>query len=410
MKITLFKPHIIQKQIINAVEDPTVNFISVCCGRRLGKSMCNINLATKYALTHDKAKILYLVPSSDQRDTIFNEYLALFEKAPFINKVDNTKKNIHIGNGSIIKFRIGSMPSANSLKGNAFNFVIIDEATLIPQVVWDEILSPTLATTETSKLKILFTSTPKSKDWFYRMFQKGLDPTNFNYRSIHAPSSSSPFVNPDYLDDMRKSLPANIYKQEILAEFLENSGSLFENISNNISKTKHVLKNGMKYFAGIDTGFVNDSTVVIIIDEMGNIVDHLRFSQMEMKQGAKLVFDILRKWNFPYTLLENNMYQGFYEMLLDLNVRNLELFMTTGKSKTEIIEDLTVIFQNNEIKLIDDEYFISEFFDFGYQYNVKTRTVSYSAPAGLHDDIVMATAIAFKSKKQNKIGFKYDFL
>jgi hypothetical protein len=402
MKIKLYKPLGIQPEIIKAVEDPSINYIIVSCGRRAGKSMTNINVCTKYALTNPGSKILYIVPAADQRETIFTEYLQLFGKAPFINKVDHSIKNINLGNNSIIKFRLGSMPSARSLKGNAFDFLVIDEAALIQPIVWEEILSATLATTPLHKLKVLFTSTPRSKDWFYKMYTKGLDPNLPNYKSIHAPSVSNPLVTLQYIEDMKLQLPTNIFRQEFLAEFLEDSGGLFENINTNTIDTTFSYDKNKKYFCGIDTGFKVDSTVCVIIDENGNLVDYTRFSQTEMKIGAKMVHDLLKKWNYPKGYVENNQYQGFHEMLEDLGTRNIELFMTTGKSKPEIVEDLCSIFQSNEIKLPNDEYLLSEFYNFSYIYNPKTRRIAYAAAGNGHDDIVMATAIAFKAKKDMK--------
>jgi hypothetical protein len=402
MNIQLFRPHKVQKQIITSILDPKINFVTVCCGRRLGKTMCNINIATYYALTYSGSKILYLVPSADQKDTVFTEYLNLFEKAPFINKLDKTSSDINLGNNSVIKFRIGGMlRSADNIRGNAFDLIIIDEAALIDQAVWDTILFPTLATAKRTP-KVLFTSTPRSKDWFYKQYQYGLDPEKPEYKSIYAPSSSSPFVNLDFLETMRKSLPDRIYRQEILAEFLENSGGLFQNIGLNISNIKHTFNRSEKYFFGIDTGIVNDFSVCIIIDSKGNVVDWLRFQQIEMKEGARRIVELLKKWGSPWGYIETNQYQGFMEMIKELGYRNIESFFT-GTNKSELINDLCVEFESGGIKIPNDEYFGSEFYSYTYIYDVKTRNVKFSAPQGLNDDIVMATAIAFKCKKDRKL-------
>ena len=396
MKIKLFRPHKIQRKIIKALNDPEVNFVSVCAGRRLGKSLLNINVSCKFALENNNSKVLIVTPSADQRDVIWNDFLRLFETAPFINKIDRTMKDISIGNNSIIKFRLGSFPAAESLRGNAFDMIIIDEATMIDEALWTEILMPTLATSK-KKPKVLFTSTPKSAgDWFYKQYQYGLDPNMKAYRSIHAPSSSSPYVNKEFLEEMKRVLPPNIYRQEIEAEFLSDSGALFENINKCIKFTRPL---GSKRFAGIDVGVVTDYSVVTIVDEFGNMVDYLRFNQLDLKKAAKKIFDFLIKHGSPMTYIETNAYSSLIDYITDLGYKRIFGFNTNSKTKGEIIDDLCVAFSNEEINLIDDKYLISEFFAFTYNYNIKTRNITYGAPSGLFDDIVMSTAIAFKARK-----------
>lgn len=394
-----------QRQIIKAYNDPTINFIVVVCGRRAGKSFTNMNLAVKYALEHDNAKVLIVMPSSDQRSTIWSEFQELFAKAPFINKVDNSKYNVYIGNNSMIRFRLGSMPHAKSLKGNKFDFLIIDEASLMSPIVWEEYLSFTLATTPMDRLKVIFSTTPRGNDYIYKLYNLGLDPNYPTYTSIHAPSTSNPMVTQEFINDLRNTLPEKLFKQEVEAEFIGNSGSLFENIGLCV----HPLPRTKDYYAGIDLGFQNDSTVVIIMDSNSNVVDYIRFNGVDMKTGAEKIAAILKKWDYPHALIELNTYQGIIEMLRDLEVENVRSFMTTSKSKKEIIEDLLVVFQNKEICIPNDDYFLSEFYSFGYVYNAKTRFMHYQALGSNHDDIVMATAICYHAKKI--LGnFSFEFL
>jgi hypothetical protein len=77
-------------------------------------------------------------------------------------------------------------------------------------------------------------------------------------------------------------------------------------------------------------------------------------------------------------------------------------FLTTSKSKQDIIEQLVVANQNKEVKMLDRDWLIKELELFTYEYNPKTKSVRYSAPNGFHDDAVMATAIGYNSLKTNK--------
>lgn len=100
------------------------------------------------------------------------------------------------------------------------------------------------------------------------------------------------------------------------------------------------------------------------------------------------------------TYLEINAYQGILELLIDADCENIFAFTTTTKSKKVIIEDLIIHFQDSTIKIPNDKYIISEFLDFGYFYNSKTKNISYKAQKNSHDDFVMSCAIAFMAKKK----------
>lgn len=99
------------------------------------------------------------------------------------------------------------------------------------------------------------------------------------------------------------------------------------------------------------------------------------------------------KWNKATVRVENNMYQGIIELLVEKDV-DVIAFNTNTKSKKDIIERLCLLFEQKLIKIPDNQVLIDELINYSYVYNPVTRNVSYNAPAGLHDDCVMSLAIA----------------
>jgi hypothetical protein len=75
---------------------------------------------------------------------------------------------------------------------------------------------------------------------------------------------------------------------------------------------------------------------------------------------------------------------------------NVQDWITTNASKTEIISKLVQAFEQSNIRIPHDEVLLQELQAFqctplaGGQFR-------YSAPPGLHDDLVMALAIAYQS-------------
>ena len=97
-----------------------------------------------------------------------------------------------------------------------------------------------------------------------------------------------------------------------------------------------------------------------------------------------------------------------YEQIKPL-YNDIEPFVTTSKSKQDIIESLQVAIQNKEFTTLTINWLAKEFELFTYEYSQKSRSIKYSAPAGFHDDGVMSCAIAYEAFKKLKHSGKYSF-
>lgn len=388
------------------LHDTKIKYVVVPCGRRFGKTELGLNVMVYYGLNWDAMSILYMTPRGDQRNTAFNEFVSRFGDAPFIFNVNRSESFVTFRNKSRIYFKLGSFPSVESIRGKKFDVLVLDEFAMYNKDVFESILEPTLATQK--DFKVLFLSTPRGKGQFYTYYKRGLDTAYPKWASYRASSDKNPLVSKEFLEDVKKSIPEKIYKQEYEAEFIDDSGALFENIDSCTSSKKFEFVQTEKYFAGIDLGFTNDFCVVNVLDSRGNVVDWDRFNQVSLTDASKRIFEFLKKWGNPITLVENNQYQGVSEMIRNLGYKKLYDFNTNSKTKKEIIEDLIVAFQEKTISIPNNELYRLELLEFGYHFNPKTRNVSYMG-LGEHDDIVMSLAIAWhcykKHSKKIAIGF-----
>lgn len=407
MKIELFRPHKSQREVLDAINDEQLKYIVLNCGRRWGKSELALNLIVEFGLKYPNSNILYITFKGDQRLTAFQDFLRLFGDAPFIDKSNRNNFDIFLKSGSKINFRLATYPSIEGIRGKRFNLIILDEFSLYRVNVWESIIQPTLATR--NDFKVLFMSTPRGKGLFYNLYLRGLDSNSKSWKSFHLPSSANPLVNKEFLEETKKEIPDKIFKQEYLAEFQSESGVLFENIISNISTQEHHFTRGKSYYAGIDIGFQNDYTVCSVIDEEGSLVDWLRFNECTMEDAAERLTNMLKKWNWPYTNIENNNYQGLSAIMELMGAKMLNQHFTTSTNKKEMIEHLIHLFQTNAIKIINDKTLIQELSDFNYFYNPKTRNIYYSAPDGIHDDTVMSLGLAHYSRKKNLLENSFSF-
>lgn len=123
------------------------------------------------------------------------------------------------------KIQIFTLDNADSMRGSAFHLVTIDEAARCPEEAWTDVIQPTLADYDGQAFLI---STPYGRNWFYREFQNGL--TDGKYvKSWNAPTTANP--NPNIkraAERVRLYVPENTYKQEWLAQFIDDALVLFK--------------------------------------------------------------------------------------------------------------------------------------------------------------------------------------
>jgi hypothetical protein len=214
------------------------------------------------------------------------------------------------------------------------------------------------------------------------------------------PTSSNPMVNTEFLEGVKSRVSKKVWEQEYEARFSEDSGLLFENIRSNLRGIQEFDKNTY-YWGGIDLGFTNDYCVVVVIDDFG-VVDYLRFKDesKNFSRAADTIYEFLEKWDFPKTHIEINKYDSIATLLRQRYCSYLYDHLTTGKSKNTMINDLIDLFVNEKIYLLNDEDFIREFETYSYEISAAGNTI-YNAAAGCHDDIVMATALAYYSKNNS---------
>jgi phage FluMu gp28-like protein len=289
---------------------------------------------------------------------------------------------------------LASNPAVESIRGKKFNIIIMDEFALYPEKVVDEIILPTQATFPMHRVKTIFTSTPRGRGQFYTYFQRGLDDNNPNWKSYNLPSWTSPFVNQNYIDEQQAYVPEKVFQQEYGAQFIDDAGILFANIDK--AAKPYAEKSGQLY-AGIDLGFTEDYCVVWICNGEGKVVFTDRFNQIGMTEAVDRIYDALKQHNWPITYIENNMYQGVFEMLQQKQCKNIKHFNTNSASKKTMIERLMVRFEEQTLTIPENEYIQSEFISYEYTFNPKTRNVSYAARSGQHDDYVMACAMAIQA-------------
>lgn len=400
-KLTLYKPHPKQLEIHKAIQGEGKYFV-VSIGRQFGKTLLGENQALKWAIENKNWKVGWISPTYKQCKKVFKEVVRALGKCPFVVRINNSDLIIEFDTGSVILFY--SAEAYDTIRGETFDGLICDEFAFFKPQAWDEVLK---ATVLVKGKKVLIMSTPKGKNQFYKVFNLAND--NPQYKSFFGTSYDNPFIDPEEIEDARRSLPEHIFKQEYLAEFLDDGSSVFRNINeciNQANKTNHL-------FAGIDLGRADDWTVLTIVNDQDEEVYSNRWRHMDWSAIINNIVAVLNKYK-PKTLVEANGAQdAIFEQIrnaVNYPKTSIKPFVTTSKSKQAIVEDLIVGFENKELSIIGYDWQVSELQTFTYEYNLKTRAIKYSAPVGLHDDYVMSRAITRHAKKTMKKSGVYNII
>lgn len=295
---------------------------------------------------------------------------------------------------------IFSGDNIDSIRGDAFHLVVIDEAAKIPEGAWTDAIMPTLADYDGDAILI---STPRGRNWFYTEYLRAQADGQLA-AAWRAPSSANPIPNIRKAADLaRERIPEMSYRQEWLAEFLE-SGGVFRGVMEAaIAVPQDVPIAHHEYVFGVDWGASVDFTVVAVMDVTAQACVYLdRFNQIDYIAQLGRLTALYERFRPRAIVAEaNSMGRPLIEHL-QRDGLPVVAFTTTTASKPLIIDDLTLAFERRSLRIIPEPVLINELQSYEGQ---RTATgTRYSAPAGMHDDTVIALALAYHGSARRGAG------
>jgi hypothetical protein len=115
-----------------------------------------------------------------------------FDHPGTYNNPDAGDMHISLWNGAF-QVAAKSAKYPGTLVGEGLSGVILAEAAKLKERVWTKFIRPTLAD---FLGWTIMSSTPEGKNWYYRAWQRGQDPNDFNWDSWRRPSWDNPIVFP----------------------------------------------------------------------------------------------------------------------------------------------------------------------------------------------------------------------
>lgn len=286
----------------------------VVCGRRFGKSILGEDRIVPAAVAGYPCA--WFAPDYKSLLEVWRDLCRIL--GPLIAKKDQQQKRLDLTTGGVIE--CWSMDrDPEQCRGRKYYRVIIDEAAKARhlEVAWQEAIRPTLLD---FKGTAWFLTTPRGRDFVCELFQRGQKgggdkPDLFPaWASWQMPTSTNPFISPQEIEDLRTELPATIFSQEILAEFLDVGGRFFDEWEETRGRpgsaeerdwhvvTPFSVPRTWRFFGGLDYGTRSPFAFLLgAVDPLGDpwLIDEAYQSGLLPEQQAQEVLAVLERNGVP---------------------------------------------------------------------------------------------------------------
>ena len=389
--IVLPKPHALQLPI---EEDPH-RFRVVACGRRWGKTfMCMreaFNMLVRgYIKTNVKQRGWVVAPTFPlvREDWMLAEVIL----KDAITDKKQTDMRMDFGPIGFLEFKSAERED-EGLRGAGLNCAVLDEASRITRKSWEQGIRPALA----DKLgRCIFISTPKGRNWFYELYQRG-QKLNTEIKSWKHPTFSNPYFPESEWQTIVDTTPEMIRKQEYEADFLEDEASVFKNIHTCFRGELEQPKDREFYTIGVDLGKSEDFTVITVIKNSSRQVVHLqRFNKIDWSLQKKQILATFFRYTPSVVWIDSTGLGDPIEEDLRHNGVITRDYKFNNSSKQELVEQLVVAIEQGLIGIPDVpelKVLIEELKAYTYEVLPSGR-MRYNAPEGLHDDCVISLGLA----------------
>jgi phage terminase large subunit-like protein len=175
------------------VHSHPARFKVLACGRRWGKTRQGVNEA--YDVAANGGRAWWVAPNYKMSEVGWRPLRRIGQKiGAEIRRVD---RQILLPNGGEVVVRSADDPQ--SLRGEGLDLVVIDECAYVAEQAWTEALRPSLSDRQGSAI---FISTPKRRNWFFRLFQQGLEDGG-EWMAWQFPTAANPYIDPAEIEAAR---------------------------------------------------------------------------------------------------------------------------------------------------------------------------------------------------------------
>lgn len=417
-KYDLDKPFDKQKEVIyHCSQHSDVGVIVNPSSRQTGKSWTMNAVIHQISQEAPNLSILYVSYNDWQVDQFYKKFIAGCKDTGIIKSTTGSpgKHSVIFHNNSKVEFK-SSLSEIRSLTVNA---LLVDEFAYVSNDFFNETLLPMCSTERPDfKTKIYLASSTRGKsNHLYKMYLLGLDPKFPDYHSVHFSIYDNPRHSKKFIQIQQQLLSPAQFDQEVLGLFVE-GGSLV----NNVDECAVIPFNlepqpGVNYTLGCDIGLSKDFSAYMITatkrkenntdPEVVQLVAYYKEYRQTAPEIEEFIYQLNKKWNFKLILVESNssglpIVQHLKETK---RMNNVEGFITSNVSKSEIVNRMCHLFDRKAIEIINKDDLKTELLDFSASLT-KNNKVTFGNSK--HDDLVMGLCISLEAWSRKKNSGNYS--
>jgi len=367
------------------VHQSEARFRLVMAGRQSGKTMTAVAEICVDAMAHPGHIDWWICNNLETKATAWKAIVDFLPPA-VVAKTNQVDRLIRLVNGSEIYVK--SAAGDKSLVSASLDFIVCDEAGTWKEDAWERGVSPMILARPHAR--VLFVSTPRSKNWFYRMWLKGRN-NEPGYASFHWKSEDSPFADLSYLAERRQNMRRDLYNEEFEADPLDTTGGMFRNVRACVVNAPAVADRFT--CIGADLARKGDFSAAIPMDSQRRALFVERSQEdwpVQKARLARLSFEM----NFARLVVDSaNVGDVIVQDLRAAGLAVEDVPTNSHVVKRNIIDNLAVAFENGTIKIPGDEVLLDELESYTYE-RLPSGVYRYTAPEGQNDDTVIALALA----------------
>ncbi len=323
----------------------------------------------------------WIAPVYGQAKIAFRRLKAGLPREAF--QANESELTLTLINGARIVCKSAEKP--DNLYGEDVFAAVFDEASRAREEAWHALRSTLTATI--GKLRVIG-NVKGRKNWAYKLARKAeAGEPGMSFAKITAYDAiDAGILYEDEIEDARRQLPDNIFKELYLAEPSDDEGNPFGLIA--IRDCISPMSNQRPVCFGLDLAKSVDWTCLIGLDRERKVCVFERFqkSWLDTTETIRRIVGTI-----PCLTDSTGIGDSILESLQKDRRQNFEGFKFSSPSKQQLMESLSLAIQKREI-FFPEGVIVNELESFEYEY---TRTgVKYSAPSGMHDDAVCALALA----------------
>ena len=283
-----------QKRIITSL----ARFKVIRAGRRSGKTVLQVENMTFEAVSKKGRNIFYIAPTQKQARSIIWEMLKNRLTGIGESNEGRLEMKVPTQQGGESTIFIAGWENRENFRGMKADLIVFDETDTMKDffIGWQEIFRPALTDTGGDAV---FIGTPKKENPNLRRLEK-IAEEDVDYQSFHFTTRDNPYIPDGELDKAKKELDHETYKQEFLAEYIENQGAMFHYTSLVDTFSNSVDKEDRRYLA---VDIADDGSDKTIFSFWEGLEEYRRekFSRLNTESIINKIREYASEGRIPYS-------------------------------------------------------------------------------------------------------------